>query len=191
MCHKTQLDARQHKYLTCQNFTSSLFPVMLIPLLDPEDLAPRVTQQQKRIILAPLECPAEMIQDGTPETCRADGNLDDITWLFTFDKHPSVYQELLWMLFASRVVDFSPGNGPLALQCIRLKIPIVLIVKNAEHKNIIQDHLARQLSAFMCDPMDERFYYDVATCVEGVLRHHAPGWATGWNNDARQTCAHS
>jgi hypothetical protein len=148
---------------------------MIIPLLDPEDLAPRVTQQEKRIILAPRECPAGMIQDGSPETCRADGNLDDITWLFTFDKHPSVCQDLLWMLFASRVVDFSPGNGSLALHCIRLKIPIVLIVKHEKHKKIIQEHRVRQLSACVCDPMEERFY-DVASCqgvVKGGRRHHA------------------
>ena len=105
---------------------------MIIPLLDPEDLAPRVTQDEKRNILCPRECAAEMVQDGKHDTIKSDANLEDMTWLFTFDKHPSVYQELLWMLFASTVVDFSPGNGSLALQCIRLKIPIVLIVKNAK-----------------------------------------------------------
>jgi len=97
VCHKTKLDARPHKYLTCQVFPSSSSPVMIIPLLDPEDLAPRVTQDEKRNILCPRECAAEMVQDGKHDTIKSDANLEDMTWLFTFDKHPSVYQELLWM----------------------------------------------------------------------------------------------
>ena len=62
------------------------------------------------------------------------------------------------MLRASRVVDFTPGNGSLALQCILFRIPVVLIVKNALHKEVLKRGLVEQLSACTRDHMDARFY---------------------------------
>ena len=132
---------------------------MIIPLLDPAELAPLVTQSEKRKVLNQHQVNAgDRIEDETPDKLLEDANLNGSTWLFTYDKHPCVYQEWLWMLFVSTVVDFSPGNGSLALQCIRFRIPVILIARNALHQKIIQDNLVRQLSACVCDPMDERFY---------------------------------
>jgi hypothetical protein len=99
-----------------------------------------------------------MIPDHASAKTVADADQSSLTWLFTFDKHPTVYQEMLWMLSASRVVDFTPGNGSLALQCIRFRIPVVLIVKNALHQDMIKAGLVERLLAHMGDPMDVRFY---------------------------------
>ena len=105
-----------------------------------------------------MEACGDVIQDQHPTRPPADVDMQSQTWLFTFDKHSVVYQELLWMLYACRVLDFTPGNGSLALQCIRFRIPVVLIVKNALHQEVIKRSLVEQLSACMHDPMDVRFY---------------------------------
>jgi hypothetical protein len=157
MCHKVGLVARPRKFLPCTVFTSSVAPVMIVPLRDPDDLGPRVTNWEKRSILG-VEARGDVIQDQHPTKPPADVDMQSQTWLFTFDKHPVVYQELWWMLYACRVLDFTPGNGSLALQCIRFRIPVVLIVKNALHRDMIKASLVERLLAHMGDPMDVRFY---------------------------------
>ena len=122
-----------------------------------------------------VEACADVIQDQHPTRPRAYIDLQSQTWLFTFDKHPVVYQELLWMLYACRVLDFTPGNGSLALQCIRFRIPIVLIVKTALHQEAIKRSLVEQLLACMRDPMDVRFYDAAYTPLSfEETKDHAP-----------------
>ena len=78
--------------------------------------------------------------------------------LFSYDKHPTVYKELLWILWCSSIVDYTPGNGSLALVCIEFRMPCVLVVKNAKHQELITRRLLESLVVFINDVKNIRFH---------------------------------
>jgi hypothetical protein len=154
-----ELQARPHKHLTFPGLESSVAPVLLIPLVDPANLQPRVTQQQKKTIVdAGGDCSRDMVFDTPPQGALDDAPPHSKTWLFTFDRHTLTYQEILWMLWGGAVIDWTPGNGSLAYVCILEKVPSTVIVKNVAHREVIQGRLLKQIMDDMNDSNNHLFY---------------------------------
>ena len=101
-----------------------------------------------------------MLRDENAEVVAGlvDVTSEETTWLFSYDRKKEVYQELLWMFWASSAIDFSPGNGSFILACIRMRVRVVAVFKTQEHFQLIEKHLMSSLKAFMDDPSDERIH---------------------------------
>ena len=69
-----------------------------------------------------------------------------------------MYQNLLYTTWAATVIDMSLGNAALALACIRMRIPICIIVKNAVHREVLLGHLKQELTTAMSTSSDTRYY---------------------------------
>ena len=84
-----------------------------------------------------------MVYDTPPVLEVKNANPREKTWLFTFDRDILVYRELLHILWADCVVDWTPGNGTLAYACIVDKLPVVVVAKNKERQQVLERHLKK------------------------------------------------
>jgi hypothetical protein len=154
-----EIEARPHKHLVAPGLETTAAPVMIVPLPAPCDLVPQVTQSEKqRIIDAGGDGHRDMVYDAPPNIELADAPPQSKTWLFSFDHHPLLYSEVIYMLHACSVVDWTPGNGTLAHAAIAECVPIVLVVKNEDHEAAIVRRLRQELVKEMDDQNNERFY---------------------------------
>ena len=61
-------------------------------------------------------------------------------------------------LHVSQIIDWTPGNGTLALAAIVLKIEATVIVKNRTHEEAIRTRLETEVAERMDVPADDRFH---------------------------------
>ena len=67
-------------------------------------------------------------------------------------------RNLLWLVGTSQVVLWGVGNGMIPWVCLNLRIPILCIYDNEQHKETINQHLLSKIQKAMDDPKNLRFY---------------------------------
>ena len=100
----------------------------------------------------------EMVADKAAEIVQAETSPDVETVLFSYDRCEALYLEFLHISWAKAVVDFTPGNGTFALACIKARIPILVIARNAHHKAVLLTHFKATLTDRIADSADARFF---------------------------------
>lgn len=58
----------------------------------------------------------------------------------------------------TRLVIMTVGDGSLVFEAIRLRLPVLIIVRNLTVKKYVLRNLQERLTKCVCDPDDERFY---------------------------------
>ena len=61
---------------------------------------------------------------------------------------------------------FLPGSVSILLEVVRLRVPVLCIFRNGNHRDVVLEHLAELLKPLMMDPTDVRFFR--ADTVVGV-----------------------
>ena len=58
----------------------------------------------------------------------------------------------------TRLVIMTVGDGSLVFEAIRLRLPVLIIVRNLTVKKYVLRNLQERLTKCVCDPDNERFY---------------------------------
>lgn len=147
---------KPHKYIPADS--STIFPVWPCPLLTPDNIFPRVTQQVKDEILGGVrvalgdEEPARSAEDDTA------AGTEPKEWLFTHERDPCFLAEVFYAFDAETAVIYNGGGGASAKACLRAKVIALVIYKNSLHREVVTSHLKEWLVQRMSDPTDSRFY---------------------------------
>ena len=153
------IPGRPHKYLKYEGFEDTSGDCMLVPLLSPDKLAPRVTLEVKnQIVVTTYNDPNMVRESGKIDIPTADLPEDSKSPLFHMDRTFKVWMEFLWMLFLSTLIDYTPGNGSLAWACLNLRVACVLVCSHAEHVEAIKKRLKAMLIKAIMDDKNTRFY---------------------------------
>lgn len=115
----------------------------------PRRLVPLVNAELKR----------EVVSSCTSGSDPVDEDIgDELVPLCYFDRHISTWQEILHMMWATRVVDMSPGAGSLAWACVSMRIPVVLVAASARHSTLLEETLLQRIQEHMNDKSSDRFW---------------------------------
>ena len=153
------IPGRPHKHLIFEGFEDTSGDCMLVPLLNPDKLAPRVTLDVKTQVVVTTWNDANTVREGGKiDEPQPDLPEDARSPLFHMDRMFKVYMEFLWMLYLSFLIDFTPGNGSLAWACLNLRMGCVLVCAHESHVEAIKERLKAMLVKAIMDDKNARFY---------------------------------
>ena len=58
----------------------------------------------------------------------------------------------------ARVILMTPGAGRLPLLCVRLRVPVLVVVRSPLHKKLLMEVTLTELARHVLDANDDRFY---------------------------------
>ena len=165
------MQERENKYVHSGGFETSRNPFLPIGLVDPNTLGPILKQATKQKIFDIYGDGSgnDFAADNPPERVTPDVPSDADAPLCHFERSEEVYLNVLHTTWAATVIDFSPGGGYLALACVRLRIPIVLVVKNSVHKEVLHDFIVCEVKRAMENAGDSRYFRTPADLGVDVL----------------------
>ena len=107
----------------------------------------------------PLLGQASVMELARPGADGSDARSDDGIEPFNYQqRHPSVWQEVLYRFNVKAVVDLTASDGVLALVCCQERIPYVGLCNNALHASALQSRLNATVFLAMLDPKNERLH---------------------------------
>lgn len=87
-----------------------------------------------------------------PFFCLAESNV-------VFPRRPDVYGMMLHTIWdPKRAICFTPGAGGFAVQCLRERIPVILVVRSLRHRKAVSKAILDALEKAIADPNDARFF---------------------------------
>ena len=108
--------------------------------------------------------------------------------LHYFERTPSVYRMLLHTVFTpDRVVNFSPGTGVFAVECIAQRVPTILVVASEAQRHLLLKCIKETLIDRIRNKNDRRFYREQQDEVRNTVANPSPSTTGGDAEDAVRT----
>ena len=108
--------------------------------------------------------------------------------LHYFERTPSVYRMLLHTVFTpERVVNFSPGTGVFAVECIAQRVPTILVVASEAQRQLLLKCIKETLIDRIKNKNDRRFYREQQDEARNTVANPSPSTTGGGAQDAART----
>lgn len=154
---KGPLECREHKYLRVAGcFETTAVSAIVIPLPLPGSL-PKIRKSQK-MQLMPSVAKRQLLTE-KDEHFESDMAETDLVAMSLFERCEVTYKMMLHTIWdPARVILMTPGAGRLPLLCVRLRVPVLVVVRSPLHKKLLMEVTLTELARHVLDANDDRFY---------------------------------